>query len=298
MLHKLQNYFPGSKISSHPPEHGDTGFYWFHDGADSNWIGIPKKGVQASQLDLLKNLFEFNDYENAAYLSGLALAWHRFLLQNGNLPPGGIADARFIQFSFTSPELERPALEEALKEFFPENIILWLNESDGVIIEEKTEVYFPDEEVLSIAATFESDFFIRVSFYIGKFKNVNGELPSVFQREKHLFSQARILAPREKAFSFEKIFPLIIAANLSEELQTILASDVLAALSEDEELMATMKVFLENNSNASLTAKKLYIHRNTLQYRLDKFMEKTGVNLKDFSSAITVYLACLLDDIR
>ena len=57
-------------------------------------------------------------------------------------------------------------------------------------------------------------------------------------------------------------------------------------------MYATIKVFLENNLNASLTAKKLYIHRNTLQYRIDKFIDKTGIQLKDFYGAFTVFLAC------
>jgi DNA-binding PucR family transcriptional regulator len=59
-------------------------------------------------------------------------------------------------------------------------------------------------------------------------------------------------------------------------------------------MYSSIKVFLENNLNASLTAKKLYIHRNTLQYRIDKFIDKTGIQLKDFYGAYTVFLACLL----
>jgi DNA-binding PucR family transcriptional regulator len=66
------------------------------------------------------------------------------------------------------------------------------------------------------------------------------------------------------------------------------------AFLDDPEMFSTIKVFLENNLNASMTAKKLFIHRNTLQYRIDKFVEKTGIQLKDFYGAFTVFLACIL----
>jgi DNA-binding PucR family transcriptional regulator len=60
---------------------------------------------------------------------------------------------------------------------------------------------------------------------------------------------------------------------------------------QDQELVNTINVFLQCNLNASLAAKKLYIHRNSLQYRIDRFIEKTGLDIRIFANATFAYLA-------
>ena len=49
---------------------------------------------------------------------------------------------------------------------------------------------------------------------------------------------------------------------------------LLENISNDKELIESIKVFFQCNLNVSLAAKQLYLHRNTLQYRIDKFIEK------------------------
>jgi sugar diacid utilization regulator len=62
----------------------------------------------------------------------------------------------------------------------------------------------------------------------------------------------------------------------------------------DEEIIQTIDYFVSSNCNVSQTAKKLYIHRNTLLYRLDKFKQITGRDVRNFEDAILVKLALLL----
>ncbi|MCY8607352.1 helix-turn-helix domain-containing protein, partial [Bacillus sonorensis] len=47
--------------------------------------------------------------------------------------------------------------------------------------------------------------------------------------------------------------------------------------------------YMQCNLNASLTAKRLFIHRNSLQYRIDRFIEKTGIDIRQFEEAAAVY---------
>ena len=54
----------------------------------------------------------------------------------------------------------------------------------------------------------------------------------------------------------------------------------------DEETLATVSKFFENNLNVSETSRQLYIHRNTLVYRLDKLQKMTGLDLRNFDDAI------------
>jgi hypothetical protein len=48
--------------------------------------------------------------------------------------------------------------------------------------------------------------------------------------------------------------------------------------------------FIENNFNASLASKKLFLHRNTLNSRLDNFIDKSGINIKSFKEGLAIYL--------
>ena len=62
----------------------------------------------------------------------------------------------------------------------------------------------------------------------------------------------------------------------------------------DEETLMTINKFFENNLNVSETSRQLYIHRNTLVYRLDKLQKSTGLDLRIFEDAITFKIALMV----
>ena len=62
----------------------------------------------------------------------------------------------------------------------------------------------------------------------------------------------------------------------------------------DEEILSTINKFFENSLNVSETSRQLYIHRNTLVYRLDKLQKSTGLDLRVFEDAITFRIALMV----
>jgi carbohydrate diacid regulator len=62
----------------------------------------------------------------------------------------------------------------------------------------------------------------------------------------------------------------------------------------DEETLTTINKFFDNNLNVSETSRQLYIHRNTLVYRLDKLQKSTGLDLRKFDDAITFKIALMV----
>jgi len=62
----------------------------------------------------------------------------------------------------------------------------------------------------------------------------------------------------------------------------------------DEETLSTINKFFENSLNVSETSRQLYIHRNTLVYRLDKLEKSTGLDLRKFEDAITFKIALMV----
>ena len=62
----------------------------------------------------------------------------------------------------------------------------------------------------------------------------------------------------------------------------------------DDETLTTINKFFENSLNVSETSRQLYIHRNTLVYRLDKLQKSTGLDLRIFEDAITFKIALMV----
>ena len=72
----------------------------------------------------------------------------------------------------------------------------------------------------------------------------------------------------------------IFGANVPDEL--------------DEETLTTINKFFENNLNVSETSRKLFVHRNTLVYRLEKIKKLTGLDLREFDHAIIFKVALMV----
>lgn len=64
----------------------------------------------------------------------------------------------------------------------------------------------------------------------------------------------------------------------------------------EEEELTTVYTFFDNNLNISETARRLYVHRNTLVYRLEKIQKKTGLDVRVFDDALTFKIAMMVAD--
>ena len=62
----------------------------------------------------------------------------------------------------------------------------------------------------------------------------------------------------------------------------------------DQETLFTIQKFFENNLNVSETSRKLFVHRNTLVYRLEKIKKLTGLDLREFDDAIVFKVALMV----
>lgn len=295
MIKKLQSYFPTSITTDNPYSFSLEKYYWFKENEPAlEWIGIPKPDLNEDQLHLLSTLFELLEPDQSSYLGASAKEWSSFLFKNGEAPVMS-SPIRFIQLHIENADEFSSDTEAAIRDFFHgTRAFFWLDKTHAIIVEEKSEVFFEESEFQSISTTLENDFYFRPFFYIGKFRSTHENLRDFFFREQEVFREAKKYLYQDRVISFEKALPTLIATKIPEGVKSLLENDIGSTLKEDTDLLRTLEVYLESNSNVSLAAKNLYIHRNTLQYRLDKFSESTGINLKSFDHAFTVYLACKL----
>jgi carbohydrate diacid regulator len=118
------------------------------------------------------------------------------------------------------------------------------------------------------------------------------------------YKEARIALEVGKVFDIEKpimSYEKLGIGRLIYQLPTTLCEIFLGEVfkkgsleSLDRETLMTVQSFFENNLNVSETSRKLFVHRNTLVYRLEKIRKVTGLDLREFEHAVTFKVALMV----
>lgn len=217
-----------------------------------------------------------------------------WLIKNNDVEPLKIEKLlptpfRFIHFHIKGAILEQVDFTEAMKSLFQSaNELLWIAPDKGILVQLIDDHFDEDMDEESIIDTIASDFFVQLSLYIGSPITDLETAKERFHWEANVFEKVRRHVPAKALFVEQDIIPYLAIKDMSEETKKATLS-MLAPVLEDRTLLESVKVYLECNLNTSLAAKKLYMHRNTLQYRVDKFIEKTSIDIKQFPNAVAVY---------
>ncbi len=124
---------------------------------------------------------------------------------------------------------------------------------------------------------------------VGEIKDFDSFVHS-YERALETHELGKLFAPTANVwtyrnFAIAKILSVSDKKVLKDTLDNIM-SEHSENVWEDEELMVTADAFINNSLNISETSRVLYIHRNTLMYRLDKIERETGYNLRSFADAV------------
>ncbi|GLO65580.1 helix-turn-helix domain-containing protein [Oceanobacillus kimchii] len=200
---------------------------------------------------------------------------------------------RFVYFQIRQGHVEPDIFKTTIQEFFTGPIsILWHNEYAGILVEEEISQLEESLSYAQISDTLMSELYIKTAFYIGPFLN---SLKDIVTYSNILSEQApsSFQSHDSPVVTFIEDYPFRLIKNLNKQKKIQLSSWILKEFTEDKEALQTIQIFIESNLNLTEASKKLYMHRNSIQYRLDKFHESTGIDVKQFEQAITVYLAIL-----
>lgn len=161
--------------------------------------------------------------------------------------------------------------------------------NDDIIIEsKKTNVlilkdqdYYNPEPVdfEAYAALIEEDFEGTITMFIEPYSD------DVFPFDEELIELIKEVP--KKVYFFEDIITYAVIkekVHLKEKIKDYIAGKV------SSDVIYTVRKFIEHNLNSSQSAKKLYMHRNTLNYRVDNFIENVHINVKTFKGASAIYL--------
>ena len=139
---------------------------------------------------------------------------------------------------------------------------------------------------------------IRVGVFIGGTVENPADLSSSFGQAIAAFRMNSAIAYRAGVHSFKEFIMVKMLEDLpkhklSEYLDTLLDSSA-REIFDDAEMINTAEAFFENSLNVSETARKLYLHRNTLNYRLDKIEKSTGLNIRRIPDATTFRIITII----
>ena len=149
----------------------------------------------------------------------------------------------------------------------------------------------------SIADTLNSEFYAKTVIGIGTAVENIKDLARSYKEAQVALEVCKDLDTEKNIISYENlgIGRLIyqLPTTLCEMfLQEVFKNGSLDNL--DRETLLTIQSFFENNLNVSETSRKLFVHRNTLVYRLEKIRKITGLDLREFDHAITFKVALMV----
>ena len=149
----------------------------------------------------------------------------------------------------------------------------------------------------AIENTFMSEANHQVYIGIGEMKPTLGLLSESMREARRAIDVGRIYRKEEYVFIYRKMlierFLADVPREMGQRYNSLLFNRKTARLFNDE-MIHTIEKFFENSLNLSETARQLYIHRNTLIYRLDKVQRIIGLDLRAFDDAVTFNMMMLL----
>ena len=237
----------------------------------------------------IKNIILDNILPNDIYIKSNEL-------HMGNDEPRAVMVVKFQGATELAPyDIIQNLLSDKTKDY-----VINISEQDIVIVKEVSANYTAEdleEEAFNLIKQAQNEhaakLLIGISPIVEKLKDL-----------AKAYKEARIALEVGKVFDIER--PVISYENLGigrliYQLPTTLCEIFLQEVfkkgsleSLDRETLMTVQSFFENNLNVSETSRKLFVHRNTLVYRLEKIRKLTGLDLREFDHAVTFKVALMV----
>ncbi len=240
-------------------------------------------------------------YDKTSYLKNVLL---------GNVLPGDInLRSGELQLDLDTPRVvyivQTPGNEtgviQLLQNMYPDNDFIINNDNKNIVIIKSLPYIdsydFIDATARSIVDTISAELLLSVYVGIGTpVKSINDiahsfsearlaiEIGRVFESEKHILSYDKLGIGRLIYQLPSKLCELFLDEIFQKE-----GFDAL-----DDETLLTIDKFFENSLNISETSRQLFVHRNTLVYRLDKIERLTNLDLRKFDDAVVFKVASLV----
>ena len=230
-----------------------------------------------------------------------------------NILPGDIyIRAKELHFATDAPravflvrQLGRAdvATVDVLSGLFPDkqhDFVLSINETDIAVVKQLAGE--PGEgELEAVAQSMEdilrSELYVKTVIGIGTVAEHLRSLADSYKEAQTAIDVCKVFDTEKSILNYENLGIGRLIYQLPTTLCEIFLSEVFKKSSIDsldQETLFTINKFFENNLNVSETSRKLFVHRNTLVYRLEKIKKLTGLDLRQFDHAIVFKVALMV----
>jgi len=192
---------------------------------------------------------------------------------------------------------------DLLSGMFPDktqDFVLSINETDIAIVKQIT-ASTTNEDLEKIARSVEdalkNELYIRTVIGIGTVAEHLRSLADSYKEAQTAIEVGKVFDTDKTVMHYENLGIGRLIYQLPTTLCDIFLSEVFkknSIDSLDQETLFTINKFFENNLNVSETSRKLFVHRNTLVYRLEKIKKLTGLDLREFDHAIVFKVALMV----
>ena len=210
---------------------------------------------------------------------------------------------RRVVFLVEADETIDVQAQDALKEFFSSesNDFVTAVDEKNIIVVKELQPEDGYEEVQKIAASMldmlSSEVMLSTRVAYGTIVNEIKEVSRSYKEAKMALEVGKIFFVDRKIIAYNALGIGRLIYQLPIPLCKMFIKEIFVDVSPDdfdEETLETISKFFENNLNVSETSRQLFIHRNTLVYRLDKLDRATGLDLRVFDDAITFQIALMV----
>jgi carbohydrate diacid regulator len=273
----------------------------FVEGTDD--LASKYAGVLASSLSIIKQYYD-EKFDKNNFIKNLILE---------NILPGDIyLKARELHFNtdvnrvcLLVRSVSKPDIStfDIVQNLFPDktkDFVVNINERDIALIKETHQgIELKDLEKLarSIVDTLSSEFYTHCIVGIGTQVSSIKDLARSFREAQMSLEIGKIFDTEKTIISYENLGIARLIYQLPETMCEMFLKEVFkkgSIESLDQETLFTIQKFFENNLNVSETSRKLFVHRNTLVYRLEKIKKLTGLDLREFDHAIIFKVALMV----
>jgi hypothetical protein len=263
-------------------------YHWFRL-EDGESIGFPVEQLNERELALLHHLGSPITVPRG---SNRDTDWYNLLhgikdTNNFIADPLYANGCRFIFFhidGYIGADVFREAMDSLTD--YPLACV-WYNRQSGMLIESRQKESISYEEVVDMVMY---DLSVSLRLFVSPWLASLEDAPAQYTWLHSAYKQIPLHAAKH-VLHFHDSIPQLISTLLPNADRNYIMQHILQGLDADEELLRTIKMYFACNQNLTLTAKKLFIHRNSLHYRLDKLTERTGLDIRKFQDAFALYFA-------
>ena len=192
---------------------------------------------------------------------------------------------------------------DIMQNMFPDknkDYVISVGENDIVLVKE-VKANCDSRELEKVANTIvdttSTEFFQKVTVGIGTIAENIKDLARSFKEAQVAIEVGKVFDTEKNIINYENLGIGRLVYQLPTTLCEMFLQEVFkkgSLESLDQETLMTIQAFFENNLNVSETSRKLFVHRNTLVYRLEKIRKLTGLDLREFEHAITFKVALMV----